>query len=220
MRFLSQFKSAVFVSGALFSAVCFSATDQVNHQVNLQAGEELYKVCAVCHGKDALGNPTVKAPKLAGQSVAYMERQLQNFKSGLRGKAKGDRYGSQMQPMALGLDEADIKNVAAYVASLPKPNDTQSKAKVKGDAEKGKQLYQTCVTCHGADGAGNDTLGAPRLAGQEDWYLLGQLQNYKKGARGAQAGDTFGSQMRAMATTLPDKQSEKDVIAYIYSLSE
>ena len=206
-------------SVALIVVALFGATSPaVAQDANVQAGEELYKVCAVCHGKKALGNPTLNAPKLVDQSTAYLQRQLQNFKSGLRGKAKGDRYGGQMQPMVSALDEADIINVAGYIASLTPPVAKKVKSKVKGDAEKGRQLYQTCVACHGADGKGNDALGAPRLAGQSDWYLLRQLQNFQKGARGAQPGDTFGSQMRAMATTLADKKSQRNVVAYINSL--
>ena len=31
--------------------------------------------------------------------------------------------------------------------------------------------YAICVTCHGADGAGNIALNSPAIAGQESWYL-------------------------------------------------
>ena len=224
MHSVNQLPTVIFLSFALVSASFLFAAEPasaaVNEEADPRAGEEVYKICAICHGEDALGNPTVKAPKLAGQSVVYLERQLQNFKSGLRGKAKGDRYGPQMRPMALSLEEADIKNVVAYVASLPEQGDKQAKAKVKGNVAKGQELYQMCVACHGADGTGNEALGAPRLAGQGDWYLLGQLKNFQKGARGAQPGDTYGAQMRAIATTVPDKRSQKDVVAYIHSLTQ
>ena len=36
-------------------------------------------------------------------------------------------------------------------------------AAVKADPAKGQQLSQTCAACHGADGKGNQALGAPNL---------------------------------------------------------
>jgi len=87
-----------------------------------------------------------------------------------------------------------------------------------GDPEKGKAYYETCVPCHGANGEGNVELGAPRLADQHDWYLERQLENFKAGIRGTNPDDTYGAQMRPMASTLPDEQAIKDVVAYIGSL--
>ena len=49
-----------------------------------------------------------------------------------------------------------------------------------GDATKGKAAYAVCAACHGANGMGNKALNAPRIAGQEPWYLERQLNNYKK----------------------------------------
>ena len=51
-----------------------------------------------------------------------------------------------------------------------------------GDATKGKAAYAVCAACHGANGMGNKALNAPRIAGQEPWYLERQLNNYKKGS--------------------------------------
>ena len=50
-----------------------------------------------------------------------------------------------------------------------------------GDATKGKAAYAVCAACHGANGMGNKALNAPRIAGQEPWYLERQLKNYKEG---------------------------------------
>jgi cytochrome c553 len=82
----------------------------------------------------------------------------------------------------------------------------------------GKALYAACVACHGAKGEGNAALQAPALASRSDWYLVTQLSNYRKGLRGADARDTYGAQMRAMVTTLPDEKSIADVVAYINTL--
>ena len=83
------------------------------------------------------------------------------------------------------------------------------------DANKGKSLYTVCVACHGAAGEGNKALNAPRLAGQEDWYIVRQLKNFKSGIRGADPKDTYGMQMRPMAMTLANDQAMEDVAAYI-----
>lgn len=185
---------------------------------DLSAGETAYKVCTLCHGEAGQGNATLNAPKLTGLSATYLERQLHHFKTGVRGKTKGDRFGAQMQPMAAALDDAGIANVAAYIASLPEPA-KRAKPKVKGDAQAGSQLYATCLVCHGASGEGNDALGAPRLAGQSDWYLLRQLKNFNKGIRGSDPTDTYGAQMRPMAALLSDKKSQKNVVAHINTLN-
>jgi cytochrome c oxidase subunit 2 len=89
-----------------------------------------------------------------------------------------------------------------------------------GDAARGKTLYATCGACHGANGEGMEALNAPKLAGQEEWYTVRQLENFKNGVRGNNPKDTYGMQMAPMAQTLPDAQSMQDVAAYIRSLGQ
>jgi cytochrome c553 len=89
-----------------------------------------------------------------------------------------------------------------------------------GDAERGKTLYATCGACHGPNGEGMEALNAPKLAGQEEWYLVRQLQNFKAGVRGNNPRDTYGMQMAPMAQTLPDDQAMQDVAAYIKTLGQ
>ena len=84
-----------------------------------------------------------------------------------------------------------------------------------GNIAQGKQLYQTCVACHGARGEGNATLRAPALAARSDWYLVTQLRNFKLKLRGADERDTLGAQMLAISATLPDDKAINDVVAYI-----
>ncbi len=87
-----------------------------------------------------------------------------------------------------------------------------------GDAEKGKVLFAVCMACHGADGEGNAALNAPATGGQDEWYVVRQLNNFRAGVRGAHAGDIFGAQMRPMALTLANDQAVIDVAAYIATL--
>lgn len=88
------------------------------------------------------------------------------------------------------------------------------------DAERGKTLYATCGACHGPNGEGMQALNAPRLAGQEAWYVIRQLQNFKSGVRGTNPADTFGMQMAPMAQILPDEAAIEDVAAYVQSLGK
>lgn len=87
-----------------------------------------------------------------------------------------------------------------------------------GDAEKGKMAYAVCLACHGANGEGNKALNSPAIAGQEDWYLIRQLKNYKDGIRGTDPKDTYGMQMRPMAMTLADDAAIENMAAYVASL--
>lgn len=87
-----------------------------------------------------------------------------------------------------------------------------------GNAERGEALYSVCSACHGANAEGNVATNAPRLAGQFEWYLVSQLQNFKSGVRGSADGDTGGGLMASMAQTLPNDQAIQDVVAYIMTL--
>jgi len=81
-------------------------------------GADLYVVCANCHGADGQGI-RMNAPRLAGMDDWYLQRQLENFKSGLRGKHKQDHDGKQMGMMARTLhDDQAIRDVVAYINTL------------------------------------------------------------------------------------------------------
>lgn len=88
-----------------------------------------------------------------------------------------------------------------------------------GNAADGEKSYsQVCATCHGPRAEGNPELNAPRLVGQEPWYIARQLKNFKTGIRGADDRDIYGMQMRPMALTLQGDQAIADLVAYITSL--
>ena len=82
-------------------------------------GRELFQTCALCHGDSGMGRWTTNAPRLAGMSDWYLQRQLQNFKARTRGGHPQDVYGDQMSMMAAILrnDEA-VNDVIAYINTL------------------------------------------------------------------------------------------------------
>jgi len=180
------------------------------------AGKAAYAVCAACHGQQGEGNQAMNAPRLAGQEGWYIKRQLEAYRNGHRGTAPGDTYGMQMRPMAMAVsDPTAVDNLIAFIGTFPdKPNATT----VEGDAAAGKTAYGVCAACHGADGMGNEQLGGPRLAGEDDWYLVRQIQAYQKGLRGYDPKDTFGQQMKPMAAMLSSEKAINDVVAYLNTL--
>jgi cytochrome c553 len=74
------------------------------------AGKAKSTMCAACHGAAGISAvPTY--PNLAGQKVAYLVKQLKDFKS-------GTRNDPTMKGMVASLSDADMANLAAYYASL------------------------------------------------------------------------------------------------------
>jgi len=182
---------------------------------NAVAGRTAFATCTACHGVNGEGNPAMNAPKLAGQPGWYLERQLRNFRHGIRGAEPGDAIAGQMRAIAVTLDDAVIHEVVAHVASLP---DEHPQATVRGDTARGKELYATCVYCHGAKGEGVWTTNAPRLAGMNDWYLARQLRGFKGGLRGRHPEDYYGAQMALIGPSVSDDAAIDDLLAYINTL--
>lgn len=78
---------------------------------DVAAGASAYGTCIGCHGSAGEGGV---GPKLAGQSAEAIVSLLNKYKA-------GEQVGPMtpmMAPMAVGLSDADIANIAAYTASL------------------------------------------------------------------------------------------------------
>ena len=93
-----------------------------------------------------------------------------------------------------------------------------SKLFAAGDAQRGKEKYKVCVACHGEKGEGIKIANAPRISGQQSWYLARQLYNFKQGIRGTHLDDITGMQMRTMAMTLYTEKDIDDIVSYIATL--
>jgi cytochrome c oxidase subunit 2 len=183
---------------------------------NAAVGAAQYAVCAACHGQQGEGLQALNAPKIAGQEPWYLRRQLENYKSGLRGAHDDDIYGKQMAPMASTLvNDAAIENVIAYIQTFP---DNPSPPTVDGDVVNGQRLYNTCAYCHGKDAQGIQAINAPRMAGMTDWYLASQLKNFRAGIRGEHPQDFYGKQMGFMGRSIQNDKLVNDLVAYINTL--
>jgi cytochrome c oxidase subunit II len=180
------------------------------------ADRDEFQYCTTCHGADGNGNPAIGAPKLAGMERWYVQAQLAAFRAGWRGTDPADMPGHEMHPIAVVLaNDATVARAAAYVAKF---TPSTPPVTVAGDAQRGAALYAACAACHGVDGRGNEALAAPALAGQNDWYLVTQLHNYRGGRRGTHADDVHGATMRPLAAALVDDAAISDVVAYVSSL--
>lgn len=156
-------------------------------------------ICAGCHMPD--GNSVLALyPKLAGQNVQYMTKQLKDYKS----SARTDPI---MTGMAFTLaTDADIDNVAAYFASK------KSSAAV-ADASKvalGQAVYRggnmtsglpACMGCHGPNGTGNPAAKFPGLAGQHAEYTIKQLKAFRDGGRTNDSNSMMSNVANKMTVT-------------------
>lgn len=103
-----------FVVAALLLALSglVSATDA-------ERGRQKAAVCVACHGADGIAVIT-EYPNLAGQKVKYLQLAIKAYRD-------GERRHAVMSPMAAGLSEQDIADIAAFYASLPPAGASSSK---------------------------------------------------------------------------------------------
>lgn len=115
-------------------------------------GERLFlNYCAQCHGSDARGNKGY--PNLADGDWLHGGEP-----SAIKSTILHGRNG-MMPPMAAALgSDKDVENVAHYVRSLSGLATDPIKVAF------GKPKFAACAACHGAEGVGNQALGAPNLA--------------------------------------------------------
>jgi cytochrome c553 len=161
------------VAGASLSVYAFAAG-------SAEAGASKAAVCLACHGPNGNSvNP--EWPNLAGQGARYLAEQMKLFR-------EGKRNNPLMMPMAAGLSDEDIADLAAYYAS-------QTPAGLEADPsywQAGERLYRggdisrqipACIACHGPVGRGNEPAAYPALRAQHAVYTQKQLTDYAAGAR-------------------------------------
>jgi len=85
------------------------AEDTSPVQGNVTAGKEKAANCVACHGQDGNG-PDPNFPRLAGQHEDYLNKVLQEYRSGVRKNAI-------MNGMVATLSEQDLADLAAFYAS-------------------------------------------------------------------------------------------------------
>ncbi|MGJ7918055.1 c-type cytochrome [Massilia sp. LXY-6] len=186
---------------------------QASGEANLQAGERLsiqggannVMACGGCHGAQGEGNAAGGLPRIAGQSQAYLGRQLGAY-------ANDARVNPIMQPIAKAMSAQQIRDVSAYYASLgstPGATSTAPAAAKPSDAgwTRGRLLsevgdesrgVQACANCHGPGGVGKQP-DYPYLAGQHANYLTAAMGAWKSGARKTDGSGQMPHIARALA---------------------
>jgi cytochrome c oxidase cbb3-type subunit 3 len=125
--------------------------DLSNDRVALGIGRNLFaNNCAACHGADGRGAPGF--PNLADGDWLWggtPERIIESISAGRNGV---------MAPWGEVLGPSGVEDMVAYVMSL------SGRSLPAGNAANGRAKFgEICIACHGADGRGNQDLGAPNL---------------------------------------------------------
>ena len=195
--------------------------------VDLEKGKEINGTCAACHGDQSAGGKKGEYPRLAGQRVAYLEKQLKSFRARTRINIPMFPYTQERE-----LSDEDIKDVSAYLAGIELSNrmptytgkeDALTKLlmaekvmiipRAEGDLANGEAIYQKkCAACHGKSGKGRGMF--PVLVGQYTNYLKRQADLYIKGDRPHDEEGVVG-----VLNTLKE-QDIQDILAYLTSIQE
>ena len=160
----------------------------------IAAGKAASQACAGCHGENGV-SAMPGTPSLVALDPKYFATAMHEYKS-------GQRKNDMMKPMAAGLSDGDVANLALYYALL-KPAKTGNAA--KGDAAAGKAAATSCAGCHGDNGVSGNP-NTPSLAGQDSEYLHAATKAYKDGGRAEET-------MKGIAGALDDK-TMRDLAAY------
>jgi cytochrome c553 len=194
--------SSSLLLGSLAMSISYAADiPQGPVKPDVKAGAMLYEqgdaargivACVVCHG--AAGNSELAVnPNLAAQPHEYIYKQLVEFRP-KEGQTMAPRRGpdgapSSMTGLAMPLTDADMRNLALYLAEQPltKPAAASSEDLVaRGESiwrgGIASQNVPACAACHSANGAGIPAQ-YPRLAGQFSSYLEEQLKLFRAGHR-------------------------------------
>jgi len=157
-------------------------------------GERLFmNNCSQCHGSDARGSKGF--PNLTDTDWLHG-----GAPDKIRETITNGRIGN-MPPMAAAVGTADdVRNVAQYVLSLSgSPHDSLR-------ASLGKAKFVACAACHGADGKGNQAIGAPNLTdgiwlhGWGENAILAMINNGKVNQMPAQKDMLTESQIHVLAS--------------------
>jgi len=163
-------------------------------------GATLALRCTPCHGPTGISY--ANSPNLAGQYALAVYKQLRDYKFGVRTNAI-------MTPMAQSLSDTDMRQIAAYYASVRKPRESHLSAEPPAIVRWGAPMRNVapCGACHGNI---DHTLASPWLNGEPRVYLVQQLQAFADGTR----SNDINGQMRAMARGMSAPEIEAAAAYY------
>lgn len=172
-----EYKRADEIYGPVFKAMADKPiVELAADEEGVKVGQRLYlQNCALCHGSDARGSKGF--PNLTDKDWLYGGSPEQIKETLMHGRKA---VGMAAWGPALGGDQG-VEEVAEYVLKLSgrKVNDKL--------AEAGKAKFALCAACHGPDGKGNQTLGAPNLT-DNIWLYGGSKKAVQESIRNGRAG--------------------------------
>lgn len=200
---------ALAATGGLYAAFAPAGkaqADETAQSLAIDEGKKLYSVgCASCHGTGGQG--TTDGPSLAGVGSAAVDFQVGT------GRMPAQQPGAQVPKKKVIYTQAEIDQLAAYVASLGAGPITPTEKQVSptgADAAKGGDLFRTnCAQCHNFTGEGGAlTHGkyAPSLEGVSPKHIYEAMQT------GPQSMPSFPD------STMPEQQ-KKDIIKYVQTVN-
>ncbi|MER6633257.1 c-type cytochrome [Streptomyces sp. NPDC000987] len=191
---------------AVFAPASKAQADDTAQSLAIDEGKKLYAVgCASCHGTGGQG--TSDGPSLVGVGAAAVDFQVGT------GRMPAQQPGAQVPKKKVVYTQAEIDQLAAYVASLGAGPavPTGDKFGTQGaDIAKGGELFRTnCAQCHNFTGKGGAlTHGkfAPSLAGVNPKHIYEAMQ-------------TGPQNMPSFPDTTLSEQNKKDIIAYLNAVN-
>jgi len=99
---------------AVLAALATAFAASVNAAGDVEAGRVKANTCMGCHGIPNYNNayPTYRVPRLGGQHPEYIVAALKEYRA-------GNRQHPTMQAQATWMSDADIADIAAYLAKAP-----------------------------------------------------------------------------------------------------
>ncbi len=176
-------------------------TPQMLHNPSAQSigrGATLALRCTMCHG--ARGLSQADTPNLAGQFPIAIYKELMDFKSGARTSAV-------MGPLVSDLSDADMRDLAAYYAYLPRESEAQPAASAPPQIVANGAPLRGIAPCGSCHGALELKAGAAWLGGQPNDYLHAQLKAFSSGTRRNDIGEQMRNVARAMTAEEIDAAS-------------
>lgn len=144
---------------------------------DIERGRTAYRVCQGCHKADASGLASGIYPRLAGQHITVLVKQLADVREGRRDNPKMFPFSGKHV-----VEAQEVADIAAFLHNLPLP--TTNDKGPGTDLTHGKALYdKDCASCHGVHGEGDAEKFYPVTAGQHYRYLLRQIEAIRNGSR-------------------------------------
>lgn len=166
-----------------------------------ERGKEAFRGCQGCHKSDAAGVREGVYPRLSGQHVSVLIKQITEIRAGIRLNPKMLPF---VEDPAIAMEE--IADIAVFLNSV---KSVRENGKGPDDmSERGKKVYAAnkCHVCHGKNGEGNADKAFPALAAQHYGYLLREMKLIETGAR----GNSHPDMVKAISRV---SQSDREAVA-------